>query len=163
MRPKQIVYHEDKLIRAYYNRDPTSKFVPADLGSSEMHHVRQFARRQLKVMRQKGIPENEALAVVEQEARDEQRLALEAEKKGLAFARRLTNPHQLPTSYLEQIQEEEELAWAATKQAKLLDLATRKKRAQDAANEQKRLAEREKKKEVLMAAGKEGEAAKSDK
>ena len=60
MRPKQIVYHEDKLIRAYYNRDPTSKFVPADLGSSEIHHVRQFARRQLKVMRQKGIPENEA-------------------------------------------------------------------------------------------------------
>jgi hypothetical protein len=48
----------------------------------------------------------------------------------------------LPTNYLEQIQEEEELAWQATKAAKALEIANRKKRAQDAAREHKRLAEK---------------------
>ena len=68
-RPRQIVYPEDKLIRAYYNRDPTAKFVPADLGSAHTHHVRAFARRQLEVMRTRRVPEHEALKVVEAEAR----------------------------------------------------------------------------------------------
>jgi hypothetical protein len=150
MRPRQIVYPEDKLIRAYYNRDPSAKFVPADLASTEMHHVRAFARRQLKVMKRKGIPENEALLVVEAEAALENTRAAAAEKAGLAFARSLTSAHQLPTNYLEQIQEEEELAWRATKSAKALDTATRKKRAQDAANESTRLSEREKKGKAVV-------------
>jgi hypothetical protein len=142
MRPTQIVYPEDKLIRAYYNRDPTAKFVPADLSSAHTHHVRAFARRQLKVMQTRRLPEDEALKIVEAEAAAEERRAKEAEAKGVAFARRLTSAHVLPTNYLEQIQEEEELAWQATKAAKALEIANRKKRAQDAAREHKRLAEK---------------------
>ena len=142
MRPTQIVFPEDKLIRAYYNRDPTSKFVPADLGSAHTHHVRAFARRQLKVMQTRRVPEHEALKIVEAEAAAEESAAREAEARGVAFTRRLTSAHRLPTNYLEQIQEEEELAWQATKAAKALELAGRKKRAQDAARERARLAEK---------------------
>ena len=79
MRPTQIVYPEDKLIRAYYNRDPTAKFVPADLSSAHTHHVRAFARRQLKVMQTRRLPEDEALKIVEAEAAAEERRAKEAE------------------------------------------------------------------------------------
>ena len=140
MRPTQIVFPEDKLIRAYYNRDPTSKFVPADLGSAHTHHVRAFARRQLKVMQTRRVPEHEALKIVEAEAAAEEKKAREAEARGVAFARRLTSAHRLPTNYLEQIQEEEELAWQATKAAKALELAGRKKRAQHTAMEHARLA-----------------------
>ena len=48
------------------------------------------------------------------------------------------------------IQEEEELAWRATKSAKALDTATRKKRAQHVANESTRLSEREKKGKAVV-------------
>lgn len=141
-RPTQIVYPEDKLIRAYYNRDPTAKFVPADLGSAHTHHVRAFARRQLEVMRTRRVPEHEALKVVEAEAAAEERSAAEARARGETVARRLTSAHVSPTNYLEQIQEEEELAWQATKAAKALELGARKKRREDAVREHARLAEK---------------------
>ena len=113
-RPRQIVYPEDKLIRAYYNRDPTAKFVPADLGSAHTHHVRAFARRQLEVMRTRRVPEHEALKVVEAEAAAEEKSAAEARgarrDSRAARARRARG-----TNALEQIQEEEELAWQAAR------------------------------------------------
>ena len=34
MKPERIVYPEDKLIRAYYKRNPTERFQPIDLASA---------------------------------------------------------------------------------------------------------------------------------
>ena len=67
---------------------------------------------------------------------------LEHSARGETVARRLTAAHVTPTNYLEQIQEEEELAWQATKAAKALELVGRKKRREDAVREHARLAEK---------------------
>ena len=39
-------YLADKLIRAYYKRHPTARFLPIDLQSDEPNFVRAFALRQ---------------------------------------------------------------------------------------------------------------------
>ena len=114
MKPQQIVYPEDKLIRAYYNRHPTAKFLPIDLQSKQPHFIRNFANRQLKVMRRMRCSEKQALLVVEAEAREEDRRAKEAEAEGRKFTRFLTPTHTLTTNHIQAIQAEEELAWRAT-------------------------------------------------
>lgn len=119
MKPQQIVFPEDKLIRAYYNRHPTAKFFPIDLHSNKPFFIRNFAKRQLKVMRQKRVSEKEALSIVEAEARDEDRRAHEAAAAGLRFDRYLTPTHTLQTNHIQQVQAEEELAWQATKDEQL--------------------------------------------
>ena len=120
-RPRQIVYPEDKLIRAYYNRDPTAKFVPADLGSAHTHHVRAFARRQLEVMRTRRVPEHEALKVVEAEAAAEEKSARSAGARRDSRA-----ASDVGACYADQLPGAdpggEELAWQATKEAKALEL-----------------------------------------
>ena len=65
-------YTEDKLVRAYYNRHPTAKFLPIDLMSDKPHFVRAFALRQLALM-QGGTTERDALRMVEKEAMEEER------------------------------------------------------------------------------------------
>lgn len=128
MKPRQIVFPEDKLIRAYYNRHPTAKFLPIDLASDEPHFVRAFAQRQLKIMRSQRVPEDVALRVVQMEAMEEDRAAAEAERRGEHYPRRLTPRHKLQTNRVEQIQEEEELAWRATKAERAKELVARRER-----------------------------------
>ena len=100
----KIVYPEDKLIRAYYNRRPLAKLEAIDMHAGERkegeetsssskksnnrHFVRQFALRQLEYMNQKAQPlirtkqypsgrkytEAEARELVEKEAEEERRL-----------------------------------------------------------------------------------------
>lgn len=122
MKPQQIVFPEDKLIRAYYNRHPTAKFLPIDLQSTQTHFIRNFARRQLKLIRQRRIHESEALKLVEAEAREEDRLARLAWDEGRRFVRHLTPEHTIQRRHIEEIQQEEELAWAATKEEKRREL-----------------------------------------
>ena len=114
MKPQQIVFPEDKLIRAYYNRHPTAKFLPIDLQSPQPHFVRNFAMRQLKVMRRLRVSEQEALRIVEAEAREEDKQAKRAKKEGRKFTRFLTPTHELEKDHIKKIQAEEELAWRAT-------------------------------------------------
>lgn len=128
MKPRQIVFPEDKLIRAYYNRHPTAKFLPIDLASDEPHFVRAFAQRQLKIMRSQRVPEDVALRVVQMEAMEEDRAATEAERRGEHYPRRITPRHKLQTNRIEQIQEEEELAWRATKAERAAELVARRER-----------------------------------
>jgi hypothetical protein len=93
----------------------TAKFLPIDLMSKQPHFIRNFANRQLKLQRRMRISEKEALALVQGEARDEDRRAKEAVAAGRKFTRFLTPTHTLTTNHIEQIQEEEELAWQVSK------------------------------------------------
>ena len=131
MKPQQIVYPEDKLIRAYYNRHPTARFLPIDLDDPNPHFVRAFALRQLKIMRAQRVPEDVALRVVEMEATEEERAATEADRLGKPFTRRLTPKHKLATGRIEQVQEEEELAWAETKRERFEQMEAKRAKAEE--------------------------------
>ena len=148
MKPERIVYPEDKLIRAYYKRNPTERFQPIDLASAEPHYVRNFARRQLKVMNRNRVPEDVALKIVEEMAAEEDRVASELEAQGLPSTRHLTPKHTLQSNILETIQQEEEIAWQLAKKFKMARLAD-KREAEMAAKKERKLEE----KQALEAAG----------
>mmetsp|Transcript_21904 Transcript_21904/g.35493 ORF Transcript_21904/g.35493 Transcript_21904/m.35493 type:complete len:239 (+) Transcript_21904:109-825(+) len=130
MKPKQIIFPEDKLIRAYYKRHPSARFVPVDFFSDEIHFVRGFALRQLEVQQSRKISEKAALFIVEAEAREEDVKAQEAKEAAKAyiaagspeeetppkeFVRKLTPYDTLQEDHIANIQEEEEQAWLRTK------------------------------------------------
>ena len=150
MRPERIVYPEDKLIRAYYNRNPRERFQPIDLASHEPHYVRNFARRQLKVMNRNRVPEDVALKIVEEMAAEEDRVASELEAQGLPSTRHLTPKHTLQSNILETIQQEEEIAWQLAKKFKMARLADKREAEMAAKKERKRELEE---KQALEAAG----------
>ena len=121
MKPKQIVYPEDHLINAYYNRNPHARFYPIDLTSNQPHFVRNFAKRQLKVQRQRRVSEQEALAIVEAEAEDEDRRAKEAMEAGRKFVRHLTPTHDIEKNWIRRVQAEEEKAWQISKSIHVME------------------------------------------
>eukprot|EP00227_Mantoniella_beaufortii_P017059 CAMPEP_0197597102 /NCGR_PEP_ID=MMETSP1326-20131121/26588_1 /TAXON_ID=1155430 /ORGANISM="Genus nov. species nov., Strain RCC2288" /LENGTH=210 /DNA_ID=CAMNT_0043163719 /DNA_START=37 /DNA_END=669 /DNA_ORIENTATION=- len=114
-KPMQIRFPEDKLVRAYYNRHPTAKFLPIDLASDRPHFVRAFALRQLEVM-QSGVSERDALRLVEREAMEEERNAQQMEKAGEVPERALTPTYKLETNRIAKIQAEEERFWKVGKE-----------------------------------------------
>lgn len=154
MKPERIVYPEDKLIRAYYKRNPTERFQPIDLASAEPHYVRNFARRQLKIMNRSRVPEDVALKIVEEMASEEDRTAREREAQGLPATRQLTPKHALRTSIIDAIQQEEELAWQLAKTDQIKRTA-QKREAEAAAKLEKKKQYEER--QARLAAGLEEE------
>lgn len=118
-KPKEIVFEEDALIRAYYAREPTAAFDAIDARTgAKTHYVRSFALRQLEVMRERKLNEREALEVVKSERDEERERFARAAKSGAPLDdadRVLTAPGDGndTQSVLEKIQAKEEEAWMA--------------------------------------------------
>jgi hypothetical protein len=147
-KPGKIVYPEDKLIRAYYNRRPLAKLEAIDMhagggdfeetssssnSSNSRHFVRQFALRQLEYMNQIAQPlirtkkypngrkytEEEARALVEKEAEEERRLlARNREGDENPFVPTLISKIKVNPNLLEEINKEEESYWKKNKETR---------------------------------------------
>ena len=107
---KPLIFPEDRLIRAYFNRHQWAKFETIDCtDNASVHFVRAYAMRQLELM-QKGMTEMQARNAVDDEQRVEERAASEALAKGEKFARLLTpkDDDTWDKDLVSQIQAEEE-------------------------------------------------------
>ena len=78
-KPPPITFPEDALIRGFYAREPAAAFEAIDCledgvsgGKTRSHYVRNFALRQLEIMRERKMNEREALKETEAE-RDAER------------------------------------------------------------------------------------------
>jgi len=124
-KPPPITFPEDALIRGFYAREPAAAFEAIDCledgvsgGKTRSHYVRNFALRQLEIMRERKMNEREALKETEAE-RDAERERFEAAaREGEPLdesARVLTAPgeglHGEFGSEIERIQAAEEVRW----------------------------------------------------
>lgn len=107
-RPAKIVYPEDRLMRAYYERNPEARFVPIDMESGQVHFVRAFALRQLELMQTRGLTERQARAAVEAEAEAERRARQRPSEAGGELPPATLSAPPPPRNLVQAVQEEEE-------------------------------------------------------
>ena len=124
-KPPPIAFPEDGLIRGFYTREPAAAFEAIDCledgvsgGRTRSHYVRNFALRQLEIMRERKMNEREALKEMrrERDARKRERSRRRRERVNRwTKARVLTAPgeglHGEFGSEIERIQAAEEVRW----------------------------------------------------
>ena len=124
-KPPVMVFPEDALIRGYYKREPAEAFEAIDCleddvsgGPTRSHYVRNFALRQLEIMRERKMNEREALRETEAERDAERDRFAAAARDGEPLDERsrvLTAPedglHGEFGSEIERIQAAEEVRW----------------------------------------------------